>query len=483
MNVSCFCLTWLKSSQWRPSGIQQRRWRCWYLGTGGCGFTVCLLIMFTVNPYWAAAALCMALGIYFYVNLKMDKAEWGSSLDGIRFQLALDSLIRLEESQHARVNWRPQVLILYKLRVSDELKGIERHQILQFYSCLLGQKSNGFCVVACVLEGDQQDEHALHKAQSEKSIIKTIMKREGLKGFAEVVVAPSWREGSNYIIQLTGIGGLVPNTVLLDWPADWRRKPAKAVDFVKTLSTALAEDKALLSVKGIGDMPSETVAGTIDVWWMIHDGGFMVLLSWLLAQHRIWRGCQLRVFTVTQGVSKEQAQQAAQSLTAILRQRRLGEVPVEVIIADGAMIDPFTSGLFLRTATEVGQQQGGHMPMRVQELFDLEQLSVAGTEASDLFQSTDEAKAARRSHVQGALAKASHAGEQPAESNAVHTLNKLVLARSNRAQLVIMNLPDVWGTDAGAAEEFLSYCDGITDGVDRVLFAHASGHEIFDLNA
>jgi len=24
--------------------------------------------------------------------------------------------------------------------------------------------------------------------------------------------------GANYIIQLTGIGGLVPNTVLVDWP-------------------------------------------------------------------------------------------------------------------------------------------------------------------------------------------------------------------------------------------------------------------------
>jgi len=251
---------------------------------------------------------------------------------------------------------------------------------------------------------------------------------------------------------------------------------------VKTLSTALAEDKALLSVKGIADMPSENVVGTIDVWWMIHDGGFMVLLSWLLAQHRIWRGCQLRVFTVTQGVSIEQAQQAAQSLTTILRQRRLGEVPVEVIIADGAMMDPFTSGRCVRTVKEVGQQEA-RMPMSVQELFDLEQASAAGTEASGVFQSTDEAKAARRSHLHGALAKASHAGEQPAESNAVHKLNELVLTHSKRAELLIMNLPDVWGTDASAAEEYMSYCDGVTDGVDRVLFVHSSGHEIFDLNA
>ena len=33
-------------------------------------------------------------------------------------------------------------------------------------------------------------------------------------------VSPIWLAGANYIIQLAGIGGLVPNTVLVDWPED-----------------------------------------------------------------------------------------------------------------------------------------------------------------------------------------------------------------------------------------------------------------------
>jgi len=90
------------------------------------------------------------------------------------------------------------------------LKGIKHHEILRFYSQL--RKGNSFCVVSVVLEADRRDEHAIHKARIEKGIIQTIMKEENIQGFATVVVAPSWVEGSSYIIQLTGIGGLAPNT-------------------------------------------------------------------------------------------------------------------------------------------------------------------------------------------------------------------------------------------------------------------------------
>merc|ERR1719240_2458540 len=156
------------------------------------------------------------------------------------------------------------------------------------------------------------------------------MKQEDLQGFAEVAVAPTWAEGSNYIIQLSGIGGLVPNTVLIDWPESSR----ESAEFVQIVTTALAKDKAVLAVKGLSNMPTEAVYGTIDIYWMIHDGGFMILLSWLLKSHKIWRNCQLRVFTITERVDEERAKLAATTLTKTLRQRRLAEIDVEVILAD-----------------------------------------------------------------------------------------------------------------------------------------------------
>jgi hypothetical protein len=362
MNIACFALTWLNSTAFRPSGIEKKRWRLWYMGTGGFGFIIAVTIMFTIDKFWALGALSLSMSLYFYINWTLEAREWGSALDGIRFQLALRSLIQIEETQHHTVNWRPQVLILYRVHLSEELKGIKHHEILRFYSHL--RKGQGFCVVACVLEADQKDEHAIHKAGIEKGIIKSIMKEEGIQGFAEVVVAPSWVEGTNYIIQLTGIGGLVPNTVILDWPDNWKKHPKKAYDFANVLKVALANEKAVIAMKGLRELPNESVFGTIDVWWMIHDGGFLILLSWLLVQHKVWRRCHLRVFTITEGVTQEGAKRAAALLTKTLRQRRLFDVDVEVILADHEMLEPYTHDWTLKVEErhkykeQLGQMQG-----------------------------------------------------------------------------------------------------------------------------
>ena len=40
--------------------------------------------------------------------------------------------------------------------------------------------------------------------------------------------------------------------------------------------------------------------GTIDVWWIVHDGGLLTLLPYLLQQHKVWKNCKTRIFTVAQ---------------------------------------------------------------------------------------------------------------------------------------------------------------------------------------
>lgn len=58
-----------------------------------------------VNLLWALAAILMALGLYVFVNWRVEAKEWGSAMDGITFRLALSALVRLEQSQHQRL-WR-----------------------------------------------------------------------------------------------------------------------------------------------------------------------------------------------------------------------------------------------------------------------------------------------------------------------------------------------------------------------------------------
>jgi len=582
MNFSCFVLTYVRSPGFRPSGMNRKRWRFWYMGTGFLGSIICISIMLIVNHWWALAALSCAGCLYTYINWRLEQHEWGSAMDGIRFQLALSSLIQLEGSAQHAVNWRPQILILYRIHLSEELKGIQHHEILRFYSHL--KKGNGFCVVACVLESEQKDEHSMHKANIEKGVIKNIMREEGIQGFAEVVVAPSWNEGANYIIQLTGIGGLVPNAVLLDWPNNWRKYKKKAVEFVNVIKVALAAEKSVLAVKGLSDIPMGPVVGTIDVWWMIHDGGFMILLSWLLLQHKIWRQCHIRIFTITEGVSEERAKNAAKLLTETLRARRLFDVDVEVIIADDEMIEPYTYDWTLRVNERhkfVEQLHGGQsrksgidaIPLEIDDLFKMESDEQAQPQdkrrtshatvpdheghaghvaVSDLRKaSKDKLEAAKpyqseASHVSREMRLSGHGQsdgtsatdriliemekehsetkdptevEKPISPNSgkigktlalqaltatgeqfkserpslslgseewdrvasFKKLNETILSRSKRSQLVVMNLPDIWGTEEKEVNKFMTYCDTMTQGIDRVLFVHSTGHEVFEI--
>jgi len=516
MNCSCFALTWLHSSTWRPSWIHQRRWRLLNLISCGAGFVICITIMIIVHPMWAMAACLIAIGLYLFVNWKVEAKEWGSAMDGITFRLALSALVQLEQSQHQHVNWRPQVLILY--RIQKDQQGISSHEgNLRFASQL--RKGRGFCMVACVLESQERDEQAQLQAAREKQIIKEIMTNEGIEGFAEVVIAPSMVEGANYIIQLAGIGGLVPNTVLVDWPEETLDD---ALDFVKILSFANTAEKAVLAVKGLKDVSLEDVKGekkTIDVWWMIHDGGFLILLSWLLTQHRNWRQSQIRVFTLAENVTEDRAKSAGEVLSRTLRERRLFDVDVEVILADDAMIEPYTYDWTLRVEgrhhflSSRGQQAAESIPWEIDDLFVVDELTASSMPPQNSTRSIRSVASGTAAEPPSGCVVVSDCREEPLDEcrrghvmrkpnsslptlgqrlpmpnhdftnlESCTRLNQVVLSRSSEAELVVLNLPQQWGTDEASARAFMSYCNALTAGLKHVVFVHSSGHEVFDLS-
>lgn len=70
------------------------------------------------------------------------------------------------------------------------------------------------------------------------------------------------------------------------------------------------------------------VVGTIDVWWIVHDGGLLMLLPFLLRQHRTWKNCKLRIFTVAQ--MEDNSIQMKKDLKTFLYHLRI-EAEVEVV--------------------------------------------------------------------------------------------------------------------------------------------------------
>ena len=53
--------------------------------------------------------------------------------------------------------------------------------------------------------------------------IRALMAAEKTKGFCQLVVSPSLRDGVSHLIQSAGLGAMRHNTVLMAWPAAWKQ--------------------------------------------------------------------------------------------------------------------------------------------------------------------------------------------------------------------------------------------------------------------
>ena len=42
----------------------------------------------------------------------------------------------------------------------------------------------------------------------------------------------------------------------------------------------------------------ERLTGNIDIWWIVGDGGVLLLLPSLLKKHKVWSGCHIRLFVL-----------------------------------------------------------------------------------------------------------------------------------------------------------------------------------------
>jgi solute carrier family 12 (potassium/chloride transporter), member 4/6 len=69
--------------------------------------------------------------------------------------------------------------------------------------------------------------------------------------------------------------------------------------FLDKLLAASANGMSLLVAKGITEFPSRVkLTGTIDVYWIVQDGGLCILMAFLLKQNKVWRNCKIRVIAI-----------------------------------------------------------------------------------------------------------------------------------------------------------------------------------------
>ncbi|XP_067434759.1 solute carrier family 12 member 7 isoform X2 [Thunnus thynnus] len=528
VNLACAVQTLLRTPNWRP------RFKYYHWALSFLGMSLCLALMFISSWYYAIVAIAIAGCIYKYIEYRGAEKEWGDGIRGLSLNAARYALIRLEEAPPHTKNWRPQLLVLLNLD-SDQV--VKHPRLLSFTTQLKAGK--GLTIVGNVLEGTYLTKET--EAKSAEQNIKAAMSAERTKGFCHVVVSSNLRDGFSHLIQSAGLGGMKHNSVLMAWPGNWKQSndPQSWKNFIETIRETTAAHQALLVAKNVDSFPTNQDRlgeGTIDVWWVVHDGGMLMLLPFLLRQHKVWRKCKMRIFTVAQ--MDDNSIQMKKDLQMFLYHLRL-DAEVEVVEMHDNDISAFTYEKTL---------------MMEQRSQMLKQMQLSRTEREREIQSiTDESRSSIRRKNQGAAQTsnlsrqssqtedtqedeaqlihdrntASHAtindkadtgpervhmtwtkdklfternrnregnanvavrdlfNMKPNQSNVrrMHTaikLNEVVVNKSQGAHLVLLNMPGP-PRNRGGDENYMEFLEVLLEGLNRVLLVRGGGREVITI--
>lgn len=157
-------------------------------------------------------------------------------------------------------------------------------------------------IFVSILDGDYHE--CAEDAKTACKQLSTYIDYKRCEGVAEIVVAPNMSAGFRGIIQTMGLGNLKPNIVVMRYPEIWRRENLTEIPatFIGIINDCIVANKAVVIVKGLDEWPNEYQKqyGTIDLYWIVRDGGLMLLLSQLLLTKESFESCKIQVFCIAE---------------------------------------------------------------------------------------------------------------------------------------------------------------------------------------
>ncbi|PHT90030.1 Cation-chloride cotransporter 1 [Capsicum annuum] len=295
VNLSCFLLDLLDAPSWRP------RWKFHHWSLSLVGALLCIVIMFLISWTFTIVSLALASLIYYYVSIKGKAGDWGDGFKSAYFQLALRSLRSLGANQVHPKNWYPIPLVF--CRPWGKLpENVPCHPKLADFANFMKKKGRGMSIFVSIIDGDYHE--CAEDAKDACRELSTYIDYKKCEGVAEIVVAPNMSEGFRGIIQTMGLGNLKPNIVVMRYPEIWRSENLTDIPatFVGIINDCIVANKAVVIVKGLDEWPNEYQRqyGTIDLYWIVRDGGLMLLLSQLLLTKDSFEGCKIQLFCIAE---------------------------------------------------------------------------------------------------------------------------------------------------------------------------------------
>ncbi|CAD6195818.1 unnamed protein product [Caenorhabditis auriculariae] len=494
VNLIAFLHSVLKAPNWRP------RFKYFHWSLSLMGAFLCFFIMFA-SDYRLALVACAATAIiYKYVEWKGAKKEWGDGMRGLALTTAQYSLLKVEDKDPHPKNWRPQVLICLSTQWSKEI--IDRRAVSMLNLAAQLKAGRGLAIACAFLKGSVDSTKDKNRASEVKHELFKDMNAVRLRGFAKTMFYNNHQINGTIssFYQAIGIGGLKPNTVLLNWPND--KNIDEVVLFAEELIHGAANDYCIITTKGITGFPdsNERLIGYIDIWWIVQDGGILMLIAFLLRQHKVWRGCMLRIFAISEQDSTKSDHMKAglQKYIYMLR------IDAEIFIVD--LLDQEVSKEVIEKTAEIEKRQKEKEELKrsrsyINEAYEAEEKS--GSVRNKLRQSDSTRSftptAANNvdeetSFTESPFDELYRSGTPNEENdngiklnlhkmNTSVRLNHVIRENSQDAQLILLNLPSPPRNRVAFNNTYMIYLDVLTEALPRVLFIGGSGKEVITIDS
>ncbi|CAH1253815.1 SLC12A2 [Branchiostoma lanceolatum] len=256
INYACFASSLAKSPGWRPSFKYYNMW------VALVGSLVCLAIMFVINWYMALITLGVICAIYVYLNYQKPDVNWGSSAQAQMYTDALKATLKLGSVGDHIKTYRPQLLVL---------TGAPHHRppLVDLGSHIT--KEVGLMVCGQVIHGGLTQAN-IRKCTSQKE--NKWMQKRKVKGFTSVVCSPDLRTGVQSMIQLTGMGKMRPNSILIGYKHNWRSCTYDEIDdYVGVIHDAFDMNYGVCVLRMKGGLDISTIETKKDRMTITPDSG------------------------------------------------------------------------------------------------------------------------------------------------------------------------------------------------------------------
>ncbi|EZA51905.1 bumetanide-sensitive sodium-(potassium)-chloride cotransporter isoform X2 [Ooceraea biroi] len=202
INFCTFHAALIRPLGWRPSFKYYNTW------LSLLGFILCVAIMFLIDWVTSLVTVVIIFALYLIVVYRKPDVNWGSSTQAQTYKTALSIVYRLNSTDEHVKNYAPQILAL---------TGPPGARPALIHLANLITKNNSLLVSGEVFP----TRLSYYGRSARRKDGYAWLYQQRIKSFYHIVDNLSLEQGIAALMQITGIGKLAPNVILMGYKTNW----------------------------------------------------------------------------------------------------------------------------------------------------------------------------------------------------------------------------------------------------------------------